>query len=654
VRKPPKEIARRLVQEARIELERVRAPRRARGFDESALLRATHSASLVELWNRLGERPFPAVADSENARACAKVSGDRARVLAAAAFAHERRVDLLGSGPYSLGNPVDWHRDIKSGHAWPVVASHRIDYADLDRPSDVKVPWELSRLHWLIPVGQAYLLDGDERRAALAKDVLTDWIVSNPYGYGVNWIVAMEAALRVLTWTWLFHVFHRTEAWSDIAFRRRFLLALFLHGDFIERNLERSDVNGNHYTADAAGLVFAGHFFGDGANPARWATQGWDILVDELSRQVHGDGVDFEASTAYHRFVTELFLLPALYRLHLGLDVPSRYASQLVNMALFAATYTRADGSSPFWGDADDARALPLGDQPLHDHRYLGGLIGSAFPAYARDAWTGGPIGEVAWLCGADAASNLPDPRPSSSRAFRFGGVYVMRGEVDHVFIDCGPVGTAGRGGHGHNDCLSFEATLDGVQLVAESGSYVYTASKEWRNRMRGTASHNTPLIDGEEQNRIDPGSLWRLANDALPELRQWQAGRDVDRFCGAHLGYRRLTDPVTPVRTIELDRRAHRLLVFDDFEGVGDHYVSIPLHLAPSCQAVEAEPGRVYVTAGARRFTVVWGEPHDWTLELGSSWISPSYGVKVAVPRLEWRRSGPLKPLRIDLAADP
>ncbi len=35
-----------------------------------------------------------------------------------------------------------------------------------------------------------------------------------------------------------------------------------------------------------------------------------------------------------------------------------------------------------------------------------------------------------------------------------------MRNNVDHVFIDCGPLGLAGRGGHGHNDCLAFEAVL--------------------------------------------------------------------------------------------------------------------------------------------------------------------------------------------------
>jgi uncharacterized heparinase superfamily protein len=275
----------------------------------------------------------------------------------------------------------------------------------------------------------------------------------------------------------MFHACAGSEAWAEPAFRARFLAALHLHGDFVARNLERSEVNGNHFTADAAGLAFAGLFFGRDA----WSDLGWSILVEELPRQVFADGVDFEASTAYHRLVAELFLLPALYRERLGLGVPGAYRERVEAMARFALAYTRLDGTSPLWGDADDARALPLGGQPLGDHRYLAGLAGLAFP---------GPAGEVAWVLGPSRAAELrASDAGHGPTAFPEGGVYVLRAGGDHVFVDCGPVGLAGRGGHGHNDCLSFEAVLDGVHLVTDCGAYVYTASPEWRNRFRGNVS---------------------------------------------------------------------------------------------------------------------------------------------------------------------
>ena len=115
------------------------------------------------LWSRLAESPFAPYTEPLSAGDYEKICpGDGARIIRAAEKAVERRVDLLGSGEVALGRPIQWHKDFKSGHSWPMALFRRLDILDLDRDSDVKVPWELSRLQWLIPAGQAYLLTGDE------------------------------------------------------------------------------------------------------------------------------------------------------------------------------------------------------------------------------------------------------------------------------------------------------------------------------------------------------------------------------------------------------------------------------------------------------------------------------------------------------------
>lgn len=638
LRKPPRVLAARLAAEARGEVERFTAPRAARKLD---ILAAAGSASIDELWERLAARPYLVTAPAE------VPEPERARIRAAAAEARARRVDLLGSGPVELGTPIDWHRDAKSGRRWEHGYARSLEIALLDEPCDVKWPWELSRMQWLVPAAQAYVLDGDERDARAVRAVLEEWLDANPYAYTVNWACTMDVALRGITWTWLFHAFASSEAWADQSFRRRFLTSLHLHGLFTERNLERSDVNGNHYTADAAGLVFLGLCL-DGPDAARWSSLGWEILTEELPRQVFPDGVDFEASTAYHRLVTELFLLPALYRLRAGLPVPPAYAERLGVAARFVAAYSRPDGTSPQWGDADDARTLPLGGQPLGDHRYLVGLVAEAFDDESLRRLASGPADEARWL-GLAAASG--DTAPGST-AFRDGGVYVLRNDVDHVFVDCGPIGLSGRGGHGHNDSLSFEAVLEGVHLVADPGAYLYTASVEWRNRFRSTAFHNTPRLDGEEQSRfVAPDQLWHLVDDARPELRRWEPGAERDVLVVSHAGYRRLPEPVTPVRTFELEHGAHRLTVRDTFEGAGDHEVSVPLHLAPGVSVAQVEDARCVLDADGRRFDLRWSDPADWNAVVGESWWSPSYGVKRPIERLELVRRGPLRPLTVTLA---
>ena len=63
---------------------------------------------------------------------------------------------------------------------------------------------------------------------------------------------------------------------------------------------------------------------------------------------------------------------------------------------------------------------------------------------------------EVLWTHGIYDDSLSKKNKPVS-RSFEQSGFYIMANDEDHVFIDCGPVGFSGKGGHGHNDCLSFD-----------------------------------------------------------------------------------------------------------------------------------------------------------------------------------------------------
>lgn len=655
-RKPPGVIADRLRQEIRATMDRGLAPLRAKFFSDAALLDAVNAPTLDALWERLATPAFVAeLPRGARARLAESCPGEEEKIRAAAERALRREIDLLGTGPRTLGAQIPWRRELKTGFEWPHGYFRALSYGDPHRTDDVKIPWELSRLQWYLPVAQLYLLTGEERLAEDARAVLESWLADNPYAGSINWSCTMEVALRIFTWTALFRAFHGSAAWKDREFRSRFLRGLYLHGQFTERYVEESDVNGNHCTADYAALVQAGLFWGDGRAPARWHEKGWAGLCRELPRQVTPDGVDFEASVPYHRLVLELFLLPAIYRQRRGFEVPASYRERVLQMARFTAAYSRPEGSVPLVGDADDARTMPWGTQALNDHRYLMALVGLAFDDDALVADFGGPRGEIFWLLGPEAAARLPVRERATftpgSTAFREGGIYVLRNERDHVTIDCAPVGLANRGGHGHNDCLSFEAVLDGVPLVTDCGAYLYTASYKERNLFRSTAYHNTPGIDGVELNRFVRWDwLWFFHYDAVPELRRWEPGSVRDVFVGAHAGYRKLTAPVTPVREISLEHTTHRLQIYDRFEGEGEHVVRVPLHLTPGVEVLGQTDGCLLLVAGAARFTLRWSEAADWTLDVGTGRVSPSYGVVQPCVRLEWRREGALKPLTVTL----
>ncbi len=650
LRKPPKVILSRLLQEGEKKIARYKIYHRSQACNLKKLLHKLESTSLPELWQRLSHSAFMADSCSRDIKILDEnLPNHRTWILERAANALQHKINLLGSGLIYLGETIDWHKDYKTGIRWENRYCHDISYMNLDKPSDVKIPWEISRLQWLIPAGQAYLLTGDDQYADAVKHILLDWIKNNPYASSVNWSCTMEVALRIIVWVWFFRIFKNAPSWQDQNFQALFLNALYLHARFTSKHLEISDINGNHYTANAAGLVIAGLFFYPAKKARDWLRRGWQILIKEIKIQVADDGVDYEASIPYHRFVCELFFLPAFYRTQVKLAVPDYYISQLIKMAEFINAYSRTDGSTPLLGDADDARVLPFGDQSINDHRYLISLIAhtwnvkSLLPFSAVNA-------ESYWLLG-EQVFNYSSLSLSKKKSIGFenSGYYIMTNSRDHIFIDCAAIGLAGRGGHGHNDCLSFEAMLDGELLVTDSGAYLYTASYQERNYFRSNAAHNTPQIDRQEMNRFEsPYHLWTLHNDAKPTLIAWQPSTAMDYFCGSHSGYTRVKDPVIVKRSIYLLHEYHILIIKDEFESRGEHSVIIPLHLAADVK-IEKIADNFLIEKNSKKFHVF--RENNWPAHVVPDRISPSYGVTINSQTIKWQTTGLLTPFTMIIA---
>ena len=633
-------------------LRKLKARRAAKGLPKwekwlgksslSAALDHTSFVTLVETMR--SANPFPALSDPRAIKSAIKPAA-KAEILIRAEKAMRHEVDLLGSGPVNLGERIEWALDFKSGTQWALSGSLGLPINDLENPSDIKVPWELSRLQWLLPVGQAYILKGDEEHAAFARAMIEDWVIANPICRGPNWVCAMDVALRGISIAWLFHACKKSRSWRDEDFIERLIKALVLHGRFVELNLEYADVNGNHLTSDLAGLTVLGITLGGQGIAGSWVSTSWEILSEELPKQVLSDGVCHEASLPYHRLVAELFLLPMLARQNVGLPVDRTYKTRVKKMADITHTATRPDGGIPIWGDADDGRALPLGTQPLNDHRYLVETLTTMDKPTDTPRWD-----ETLWWIGVGSTKPGKLPAPETS-AFTDSGAYIMRSKDSVVFIDAGPVGMAGRGGHGHNDCLSVDVTLAGTHLIVDPGAYVYTSDWQARNAFRSTAAHNTPQIDGQEINRfVDPKYLWLLSNDAIPEIRHWDPSTKTDRLTASHSGYQRLSSPVMPVRTICLDKANDRLAIIDRFEGNGAHDVQVRYTLAPHVTVEDMGANKWHLSTDAGGFLLISAGSSEWEAHIEDADFSPSYGIKQSTRAIVFRSSGSLTSLALGL----
>lgn len=421
-----------------------------------------------------------------------------------------RQVGLFGQGPVSAGIPPRWNSDLRTGHSWPLGFHRTIDYVNSERRSDVKVAWELSRLRHCVALAQAAAVLDEPRCLRALEDDLHDWRRHNPLGWSVNWVVAMEVALRAVNVVCCDGILLTRP--GGYGSRPEVVASLYEHGWFLFRNLEVAELNGNHFLADAVGLVWLGRYFREIGEGDAWYRRGVDMALRAAREHVLPDGLDHEGSLPYHLLVLEMFLLA---RAVAGADLA---AADPVIASMVRATLvcTAPSGEIPDIGDDDGGRVAAFCDAPPRDTRRVLALAGRLLgtPVFDVESWTE----DAVWLTGA-----APEPcgaAPERPTRLEHGGIVVLGAGGDRVVVDVGPVGFRGRGGHGHIDAMSFVAWLAGRQAVRDSGTGTYTGDHTVRNELRGVEAHTTVVLDGRPY--ASPGGadrLWSIDGDSPPTV---------------------------------------------------------------------------------------------------------------------------------------
>ncbi len=560
------------------------------------------------------------------------------RIVNTAEAACAHRFDLLGSGPTVLGARLPWHADFKSGHVYDSGAYHD-DLrnglaAEFGKGWDVKVPWELSRFQHLPALGQAFWLTGERRYYEEARAQILDWIGSNRTGYGVNWTCTMDVAIRAVNWVWGYGYF-RPEILADREFGSLFQRSLFAHGRFIAANLENTGpVRSNHYLSDLVGLLFLGVLFRGAPEADAWKGIAIAEIVAEAGVQTHPDGVDYEASIAYHRLKTEIYLTALLLMERSGFRLPG-LRDRVRGMIDFVAHYTRPDGTAPPIGDDDDGRLQILGeyDADRRDHRYLLAVAACAYGDPRLMSLAGERWEEAFWFFGERCIEMLEStagrPMPVvTGRVYPQAGIAVLRHEDMHAVLDAGEVGLKGLGAHAHNDTLSVVLQAAGRDLVVDPGVGAYTPDRALRDRFRSTAAHATVRVDGQEINPL-PDRPFELPGIDAPRILRFDSRGGFDMVEAEHSGYMRLADPVLHRRVLLLNKKERRFVIEDHLEGRETHRLEWFFPLAPGTEAVfdDADQG-ARCRAGGVRFAIqpalLPGGARGWVAD---ALFSPSYG---------------------------
>lgn len=481
--------------------------------------------------------------------------------------------------PTLRGRQGIWHAPAE--RAASLVGPTRFRF--LNAEADLtKIGWDHPEQAKLWRYNQHYFDDlnaeGGQARANWHRALIDAWITDNPPGKGTGW-EPYPTSLRIVNWV----------KWSlagnspDPAANH----SLAVQARWLMRRMEYH-LLGNHLFANAKALVFAGLYFEE--NEAQtWLERGLEILTREIPEQVLPDGGQFELSPMYHALAVEDMLdLVNIAQAYGRRDLAANWRARLPAMLRWMRAMSHPDDSIAFFNDA--AMGIAPDNAELRD--YADRLGFSAI-----------------------------EPLPPLTKLENSGYVRMEAGSFV-LLADMARIGPDYLPGHAHADTLSFELSYAGHRVFVNSGTSEYGTGPE-RLRQRGTAAHNTVIVEGRNSSEVWSG--FRVGRRARPRAVSNGAGERGGLHTRAtHDGYRYLPGQPLVSRRFELDEK--RLLVADTVTTNAQAEGRFHLHPLVSVKSMTSDCVMLALPGGQQLRLQCDGDP----LRLEDSTWHPEFGVSV------------------------
>lgn len=445
--------------------------------------------------------------------------------------------------------------------------------------ADIKNIWEQAHLHPIVTLAQCYTITKDEKYAKKIIEILLDFAVKNPCGGSVAWKCHMDSSIR------LANIVQAISQISDTVYFKASELNLhkiiFEHVFFISSDYEnKGDFPNNHYLSNLVGVIWGAVYLYKNyrSNRAFLCLQdAMSRLKSEALRQICPDGFDYEFSTYYHCFVSELISETQNLLVLNNINVPIELNYTMKKMIDICDVLGAFEGRLPLIGDQDGSRLFLL--KGCFDINRCDFSVLSRF---------------VNW--------NKKEKR-------KFGGIYVLNQDDIKVFFKCGDIGTSGKGTHDHNDQLSICVFINGKEIICDSGTFCYTNNFEKRKKFRSVRAHSTVHFNGTEQNDIS--NIFTIQSNYHGRILQ----SDLNSIQGEFV----YCDGTKHIRSISIKNEG--LMIKDVAEG-GISRLVLPI----SYKMIERiNDYQISFTVDSIKVTITSGEK----IEIQKAMVSKAYGIE-------------------------
>lgn len=479
---------------------------------------------------------------------------------------------------------INWQKDFNYDFEWQFLWFKDISY-DNNTNADIKVPWELGRLQYLPWLAVAYSNTNEQKYKSELRNQIFDLIASNPTNFGVQWMTSMDIGIRLVNLLITFSCFQSLEELFDKEELELVESYLFDHYLHIKNNIEFSEgMRGNHYLSNLCSILIYLCFIDEDETKHSLIERYVSLIETELDYQFNSDGSNFEGSTRYHIFVNQMLIsadiiLQKTHSLSLTKEKMNKISSFTSELLQFNPPPQIGDNDSGFYWKV-------LNDEEI-TYNSIRNTINKNYGIK-----TGGKF-------------------------INFGYIHNKYNNIDVIF-KCGKIGQNGKGGHNHNDNLSYELYVDGEPFVVDIGTFCYTSNYKKRNQYRATKAHNVLTVADKEQNEYGNSTnddmFWLDTDKSSPELLEWSNEKTIGliNYCGKP--YKR-----------KIEYKDKIIIISDRYESELEKKVYI--YLYPSI-GVKNVDNYVYKLWKNEKSIIL--EISDSNIEIQDYYFSPEYGVEI------------------------
>ncbi len=438
-------------------------------------------------------------------------------------------------------------------------------------PDNNEWQWQLNRFGEWGNLGATYWGTSNESYAVAWVGQLRDWLTSCPVPTTEQNVApsawrTIESGLRMGgNWHNAYHRFLHSPSFTDQDVCD-YLKSCIEHG----RYLLAYPSSGNWLMIEMSGLYTEGALFPELNEAGNWRTTAANSLAAEQVIQFYPDGPQKELSPVYHSgtlgSILNIYNMATLQGRR-G-ELPANFVSGLEKSYEHYLRLMAPDRKLPQFNDCNGVIDAKSGLSAGY----------SLFPNRTDFQWVA-----------SDGASGTPPNFTSTT--YPWAGYNVMRSgwstSDNYLCFDAGPLGT----GHYHQDKLNVVLSAYGKKILFDSGGGEYESSI-WRTYGSATWSHNTVIVDGNNQVGGDGSDTYTDPDHTTQSPQTWRWESDVahDFAAGTYnRGYNNyFLRPATHTRRV-LFVKPDLYLIADTLVGNGlSHSYQARWHLLPTTSVTD------------------------------------------------------------------